>query len=79
MRLHPKRSLIPMPIVNPDSDETQPGGRRHRYPLPKVSQGRLGPVKLPLTFNGLGKPDSDTATGSWTIKVTYECDGIRAV
>ena len=27
-----------------------------------------------ITFNGLGKPDSATATGSWTIKVSYKVE-----
>ena len=30
-----------------------------------------GVTGSPITFSGLGKPDSATATGSWTIKVSY--------
>ena len=57
-------------------DETTPGGSDTQIsPAKSVISG---PPQT-ITFEGLGKPDSDTATGSWTIKVSYECDGIRGV
>ena len=50
-------------------DETTPGGSDTQIsPAKGVISG--GPETI--TFEGLGKPDSDTATGSWTIKVTYQ-------
>ena len=46
---------------------------------PTSSDAQIAPAKgvisgdlQTITFNGLGKPDSATATGSWAIKVTYQ-------
>ena len=51
---------------NPDSD-TPTGTDQQIVP----AKGVLAGNPTTITFNGLGKPDSATATGSWQIKVTY--------
>ena len=50
-------------------DEDTPGGSDDQI---SPAKGVLSGSPQTITFDGLGKPDSDTATGSWTIKVTYQ-------
>ena len=52
----------------PVSQNTPVGGHDEQI---SPARGVISGPPQTITFGGLGRPDSDTATGSWTIKVTY--------